>query len=87
MKIRDGFIAKKVAGTDIVVPVGENAVSFKAIITLNESGAFLWQQLKDDITKDELTKALIGEYGIEPSIAESDVDDFLKLLEENGLLA
>lgn len=87
MKIRDGFIAKKVAGTDIVVPVGENAVSFKAIITLNESGAFLWHRLKDDTTKDKLVEALIGEYGIDSSVAEADVDDFLKLLDKNDLLA
>ena len=42
MKIKDGFAKRNIAGSDIVVPIGENAKEFNGMITLNETGGFLW---------------------------------------------
>ena len=41
MKIKDGYMVREVAGSQIVVPVGERTVDFNGIITLNETAAFL----------------------------------------------
>ena len=53
MKIKDGFILKEMAGSWVVVPVGENMVNFQMMMTLNESGAFLWNQLAEEKTEEE----------------------------------
>ena len=58
MQIKSGFMLKEVAGTNIVVPVGENTVDFNAMITLNESGAFLWQQLEKECSMADLVKVM-----------------------------
>ena len=86
MKIKDGFALKTIAGTNVVVPMGSNVVSFKAIITLNESGAFLWQSLETDITKEQLLEAMLKEYNVDSQTATADIDEFLSKLREADLL-
>ena len=62
MKIKQGFITKKVAGDVIVIPAEQALVDFKAVITLNESGAFLWELLKEEQTKESLLEKMAQEY-------------------------
>ena len=52
MKIKDGFVIRNVADTFVVVPVGDKLVDFSAMMTLNETGAFLWNCLAENITKE-----------------------------------
>ena len=51
MKLKDGFLLKEIAGSWVVVPVGEQVVDFQMMITLNETGAFLWEKLKNKVSK------------------------------------
>ncbi len=87
MKIAEGFVLKNIAGTNVVVPLGNNTVSFKAIITLNETGAFLWQQLENDLTEEELLKAMLSEYAVDEAIAKADIAEFIDNLKKANLLA
>ena len=68
MKLLEGFVLKNIAGANIVVPVDSNTVSFNAVITLNESGAFLWQQLESDKTEEELVLSLLKEYDVDEAL-------------------
>ncbi len=86
MKIRDTFILRTVAGENLVVPVGSKHISFNAVITLNESGKFLWHLLEKDATEGMLVDALIAEYEVNRDIAEKDVRIFIRSLKENGIL-
>ena len=83
MKIKDGFILRKIAGEDIVVPIGNNIADFNGVIRLNESAAFLWKVLQEEISKVDLVNSLIEEYGIDKSLATNDVEGFLDILEEH----
>ena len=42
IKIKEGFLLRKVAGDHVVVPVGEAGKVFHGMIRLNDTGAFLW---------------------------------------------
>ncbi len=86
MKIKDGFVLRNICDEFIVVAVGRQTLDFKGLIKLNESGAFLWEQLKNDVTEDELLKALTAEYAVEEAVAREDVAAFLKSLKEADLL-
>ena len=55
-------------------------------LTLNGSAKVLWQRLADGATVNELVGALIDRYRITPERAESDVRDFLEVLEERSFL-
>lgn len=84
MKIKDGFITKQVAGTNFVVPVGDS--KFDAYMTLNETGAFLFELLKTGGDAASLTKALCDEFEVDKDRASADVEKFIASLREAGVL-
>ena len=86
MKIRDGFILRKVAGSYIAVATGEESVNFNAMVTTNETGAFLWEKLKDETTEEELLSALLSEYDVDKETAKADISEFLGKLRDGELL-
>lgn len=86
MKRKEGYILRKLAGEDILIPVGEEIANFNGIIKLNETAKFLWEKLKNDCTKELLIDSLIKEYSIENYIAETDVTDFLKEIANKNML-
>ena len=52
MKIKNGFILRDVGGKTFVVAVGERSREFKGMITLNETGKFIWKALENENTVD-----------------------------------
>ena len=86
MKIKDGFLLREVGGRTVVVPVGVQTVDFRCIMTLNESGALLWRFLQQDTDAAALTAAMLAEYEVTADKAAADVDGFVALLREKGLL-
>ncbi len=86
MKIKDGFLLKEIAKSWVVVPVGENLVDFQMMMTLNETGVFLWNLLKEEKTQEELTDALLAEYDVDRETAAADVAEFVQKLKEKDVL-
>ena len=86
MKIKENFVLKTVAGQNVVVPVGEAAITFNAMITLSESGKFLWGNLLTDTTEEKLLEALLSEYEVSSDIAKTDISEFLSKMREADLL-
>ena len=84
MKIKNGFVIRKVGGESVVVPVGEMSKTFHGMINLNETGAFLWNLFTEERTADEAVAALLAEYEVEESIARADIEAFMKTIAENG---
>ncbi len=86
MKIKDNYILREVAGENLVVPLGEAGINFNSVITVNETGKFLWEQLSGDITQEQLTAALLNEYDVDEITAARDVESFVKSLKDNEIL-
>ena len=87
MKIKDNFVLRQVADTWCVLPLAEETLNLNGMLTLNDSGAFLWKTLEEGVSKDELAAALMGEYEVDPQTAEADINDFLDKLRQVGCLA
>ena len=86
MKIKEGYLLREVAGNYIVVAVGEAVKEFNGLVNLNESAAFLWKQLEEDKTEEQLGAALLSEYEVEEQKAKEDVGAFVKKLQEAKLI-
>ncbi len=86
MKIKAGFILKNVAGSNLIVPIGENLVDFSQMITINETGAFLFEKLTVGAELDELATAMTEEYDIDFETAKADAEKFVELLSSEGML-
>ncbi len=86
MKIKKGFILREVAGSFVVVAVGEALKTFNGVINLNETGALLWKKLEEGSDEEGLTQALLDEYDVEESVARADAKEFIAKLMEAGLI-
>ena len=87
MKIREGFILRDVAGKTFVVATGELSRKFNGMITLNETGKFIWQKLQKETTEVEIVSALMKEYECDDKeMIEQDVKTFVSKLEKDGVL-
>ena len=78
MKIKDDFVLRKVADSYVVVPVNSLTLDFNGVINLNETGAFLFEQLQKGIEKDELIAKMISEY----DVTSADIDIFINKLKD-----
>ena len=86
MKIKDGFILREIAGNFIVIAIGNAVKDFNGVITLNDTGAFLWKQLEKGATKEQLLEALLNEYEVTQEIALQHIDKFIEKLTNAQLL-
>ena len=86
MKIKEGFLLRQVGENQIVVPVGSKSVDFRCIITLNETGAFIWKKLQNPCTEQELVDALVAEYDAPQDVIAADVQTYIAALREKNLL-
>ncbi len=86
MKIKSNLILREIAGSWIIVPVAEMVVEFNGLMNLNESGAFLWKKLAEGAEMEELVSGMLAEYEIDEKTARADIQEFVKLLDEKGLL-
>ena len=79
MKIKDGYIIKKLGTGYVVVTVGEASKDFNGLIRLNETGAFLWNRILEGIdTKEKLAEAMTEAYeGLNEETAKKDLEEFL----------
>ena len=87
MKIKKGFILRKVGGECVVVPVGEMSKQFHGMINLNETGSFLWNFFTAEHTEEEAIAALLNEYEVDEETARRSVAAFVEKLDANGFLA
>jgi len=86
MKLKYGYVLREIADSYVVVPVGNGVADFEGIITLNEVGAFLWENLKQDTDEAALLKALTNEYYVDEATAKADIAAFVAKAKENALL-
>ena len=86
MKIKNGFVIEKVADSYLACATGELAESFNGFIRLNETGAFLWEQMQTPTTRDALIRALLAEYDVDAAGAGAAVDRFIAHLDAHGFL-
>lgn len=86
MKIKDGFLVRKIANQYMAVPVGTRTKDLHGMIGLNETGAFLWNLLKDDQTEEKLVEKLMEEYEVDVKRASASVKRFIVELQQNEVL-
>lgn len=84
MKIKEGYRLRKVGNNSIVVAVG--GINFTGLITVNETGTFIWKMLEKGAEPDEVVEALAKECEVNPSDIEGEVFDFLEKLKGADLV-
>lgn len=85
MKIKDGFVLRKVPGMNLVMPTGKNVKTFNGSLMLNDTGAFIFEKLQMGSTPEETAQALTQEYDVSLDTASTDVQNTVNSLIEAGV--
>ena len=87
MRIAKDFTIQKVGVSYVAVPVGETSKTYHGMIRLNETGAFLWNKLREaEQTEDTLVAALLEEYEVDEATARTDVQKLIEALQKGKIL-
>lgn len=86
MRLKEGYKLNKIIGEWVVMPIADKMLEVNGILTLSESGAFLWEKLKNGSEISELVLSLLTEYKIDRNTAETDVNQFIADLKRLRLL-
>lgn len=87
MKAKPGFNLRVVCGENIIVAEGEENIDFSNIISMNESSAYLWQNIQGkEFTHEDLVGLLTQEYEVDDATALKDVKALTELWLQAGII-
>ena len=86
MKIREGFILRKVGSQFLVAAIGACSKDFNGIIRMNEEAAFAFGLLQAGISQEGLVAALVERFSGDPVQVSADVAGFVQRLKEEAIL-
>ncbi len=87
MKIKQGFVLRRVLDEAIVVASGEASKTFHGMIKLNDSAADIWQWISEGKEVGEIAGLLSEKYEISLEKATVDTEAMIKSMTENGFLS
>jgi hypothetical protein len=71
------IVTRKTGNEYVLVPITNNIADMNSVYTLNETGAFIWEQIDGKKSIEEIITALTNVYDIDKHNAESDVNSFV----------
>lgn len=87
MKLNENFVLKTVAGSTVVMPVGEAVSKINGMIKLNDSAKFIWELLETGKSTEEiLTEMKNNFFDADDENLKADLNNFLNILIEKGIL-
>lgn len=84
MKIKPEYKLRKVGGMNIVVST--SGMNFQGVITVNDTGEFIWRMLEKNATQSETVTALAKECSVPEDEIKKDVEDFIATLKGAGII-
>ncbi len=81
LKLKEGFILRTVAGETVVLPTN-GVTNLDMMITLNDTGKFIWETLVEGAEIEDIVAALSSEYEVDTETAKNSVEKFIARLKE-----
>ena len=75
IKRQEGYCLKEIAGVHYLLPYGQKVADQRKGIVLNETGVFLWNELKTSMTDDALAEKLVHHYSADGETANETQDE------------
>lgn len=86
MKLRYKFATQKVGSGIVAVAIEEDALKYNEILRMNSAGAFILEQLQNEISYSELVEQMLKKYETDKETVEKALVSFLDILVEKELL-
>ena len=85
LRIKSGFDIVNIEGNYVVK--AENGNNINQTIILDEISLFLWNELKKrEVSKNEMLNLLLDRFEISTVLALGEIDKFVRVLKENGII-
>ncbi|MFE7085349.1 PqqD family protein [Sphingobacterium spiritivorum] len=87
MRLRTDIRLRKIGEEYIIVDPGQDMVDMSKAYTLNETAAFIWNELQNtEFSVSTIAQLLRDNYDLSPEIADKDAKELVKQLQSEGLL-
>lgn len=86
MRLKDDFILHNTGEDFVIIATGEATKNFNGIIKLNNMGGEIVSFLSNDISEEEIIKAIVEKYEVEYATAKEDILNLLDSLRKAGVI-
>lgn len=86
VKIKQGFVMRKVASQSVVIAVGKASEEFHGMINLNDSGSCIWKCMEEGMEAEEIASKITEEFDIDIQTAMADIEQMQSKMKELGIV-
>ena len=80
------FVTRRIAGETLILPVTGHVANLDSIYVMNDVGSRIWDLLEAPTRVEHIADTLSVEFDVTAERAHDDVNEFLDLLGERGLI-
>ena len=81
-KKNQDYIARKIAGELVLIPLQRQLEAIKSIYNMNEMGCAIWEMIDGQRKLEDIRRELLKRYDVEPAQLDQDLNTLLTQLEE-----
>lgn len=81
------IVARKSGDEYILVPITDNVANMEAVYTMNETAAFIWDNIDGVKTTGDIAVLLSEEYEVDMDQAMSDITDLVNDLVKHNIVS
>lgn len=85
MPIKNDYMLKNVGNEYMIIPTSNTNVNFSKIFNINETAAFIFKNLQEERSKEEILELMSVEYDAPKEVLSADIDEFIKELKKRGI--
>ena len=82
-----GFVFKEMGNESVIIELVNNVVNMDKVLTLNDLGTFIYTQLKEEKSIEELLTLILTEFDVDRTTAIVDLEEFLKEAEKMKIIS
>ena len=83
MNIKENYVMRNILGTNVIVNITGDG---KSILKLNETASYMFEKMKEGISREDLIDMMLKEYKVDRSLLEKDYDKFCNQLIEMDVI-
>ncbi|MDE6660441.1 MAG: PqqD family protein [Anaeroplasmataceae bacterium] len=85
MPINQNYILKHVGKEYMIIPLSDGGVDFSKVYNVSDTGAFIYEQLKENKTVEQIAAKMMEEYEVSYEVVHPDILEFIDELKKRGI--
>ncbi len=86
IKSKEGLLVRKFGDKYVIVAIDDMADEFHSLITLNDTGLFIWKLIEKGTDADKILENILSTYDIDEETAKADIQNFIESARKAGIL-